>query len=71
MTYEQLETLRERRGLDKHDSSQDAAIIVMSPIAMLEEITAWKLGDNYWTYWFKKQCEGLKINWVNEQGERL
>jgi hypothetical protein len=40
--------LRGRLGLDEDDDSRDADILAMSPVEMVREATAWKLGDPSW-----------------------
>jgi hypothetical protein len=43
-----LQTLRERRGLEPEDSSQDEQIQKMTEKKALEEILAWHLGSRGW-----------------------
>ncbi len=43
-----LETLRQRRGLEKDDSSKDEDIERMPPALKVRHLTAWHLGDGGW-----------------------
>lgn len=45
-----LRKLRGRRGLELDDSSKDESIKNMSPVAIVQECTAWELGDPSWAY---------------------
>lgn len=43
-----LEMIRQRNGFEKEDSSFDAEIEGMTPIAKLRAVVAWQLGDPGW-----------------------
>jgi len=48
LTAQMKEMLRGRCGLSPFDTSKDVAILEMSPVEVVRECTAWKLGDPFW-----------------------
>jgi hypothetical protein len=43
-----MEMLRGRRGLEPGDKSQDADIGRLSPVDVVRECVAWRIGDPNW-----------------------
>ena len=43
-----MEMLRGRFGLDEDDITKDAEIEKLSPVEIVRECAAWKLGDQHW-----------------------
>lgn len=50
--------LRERRGLEPDDSSEDSDIAKYTPEKALEECCGWNLGDPMWAREFVRWVEG-------------
>lgn len=57
-----MEMLRQRRGLDTDDESQDERLRQYTPMAALEECCAWQLGDYRWADWFTFTMFGCGFN---------
>lgn len=55
-----MEMLRQRRGLEPDDKSQDAQIVAMKPRKKLEELCGWELGDPQWAAVF--------LHWAGQCG---
>jgi hypothetical protein len=48
LTRNMMEMLRQRYALDADDSSKDVEILKMSPVDVVRDCTAWKIGDPSW-----------------------
>lgn len=60
MTVDELgyiEEIRQRLGLSKHDTSQDAVIENMKPWLRVRLIAGWYLGDEGWADTFRDYCQ--------------
>jgi hypothetical protein len=64
LSGDMMECLRGRRDLDEDDTSQDSEIEAMSPVEIVKECAAWRLGDRSWAnifaHWMK--AAGAKPN---------
>jgi len=58
-----MKILRQRRGLNENDCSEDREIEIMNPISVVEECAAWILGDSAWANIF--------IQWIEDTGSRV
>lgn len=63
MTEDLLTKIRQCRGLDANDTSQDADIQQMSPLAQLRDISRWTFGDANWADEF--------LEWAKECGYEI
>jgi hypothetical protein len=48
LTNSMMEALRGRRGLEENDTSLDEEILKMDPVEVVQECSAWYLGDSSW-----------------------
>ncbi len=55
-----LRVIRQRRGLDDNDTSQDSKIDALTPRKKLRALAGWELGDEGWADVF--------IEWANDCG---
>ena len=55
-----MEYLRQRRRLEKDDTSQDTEILVMPPDEIVSEISCWLLGSD-WSGEFRRLFENVGI----------
>lgn len=62
--------LRERRGLEPDDESEDGKISCYSPRKALEECCAWHIGDKAWAGEFLRWANGAGYS-ISENVERM
>ena len=48
LTPKMMGMLRQRFGLGEGDSSKDTEILKLTPVEVVQECTAWQLGDPGW-----------------------
>jgi hypothetical protein len=60
MNLEVMQMLRERRGLDDNDASEDSKILAMSPHEKLQDLFGFRLGDEEWA--------NVVVDWMRECG---
>ena len=58
-----MKILRERKGLEEDDESEDKEICEYTPEEALQELCAWEFGDRGWASWFIDRAErcGMQI----------
>lgn len=61
-----MQEIRQRRGLDKNDKSEDSAILLMSPMEKLKKVVAWNLGSERWADEFLTWARDCGIDDLNE-----
>lgn len=65
LSTRQLQQLRQRAGLGKDDTSQDAEIQALPPMTILKHLAAWNLGSPDWADQFIEWAEGAGFTVIN------
>jgi hypothetical protein len=61
-----MRNLRERKGLEPDDASQDRIIRTTPAIDNLKDLCIWEFGDPLWANWFIHRAHALGIDLIRD-----